>query len=230
MMDAKKFGCFIQTRRKELGLTQSQLAEQLGLTDKAISRWERGVGFPDISLLEGLAQALGVSVVELMRSERVEQEQIEIQEVEKMMVQTIDMAQELARTKWRSRMLRFVVLPLMTAVELFLMDVIVRYVNDSFYMRLLCLMVIGAVFSVGARAVGFIARCEYLNPPKPVLYHVTQIISCIGMLMFCFSWLLNTDGLRHLYGPVGIGGFLLILVYPGYLIWQEGREAGSETE
>lgn len=43
MMDAKKFGSFIQTRRKELGMTQSQLAQKLDVTDKAISRWERGV-------------------------------------------------------------------------------------------------------------------------------------------------------------------------------------------
>lgn len=43
MMDAKKFGCFIQARRKELGMTQSQVAEKLEVTDKAISRWERGV-------------------------------------------------------------------------------------------------------------------------------------------------------------------------------------------
>lgn len=59
MMDAKKFGTFIQTWRRELGMTQSLLAEKLGVTDKAISRWERGVGFPDISLLEPLHRHWG---------------------------------------------------------------------------------------------------------------------------------------------------------------------------
>ena len=230
MMDAKKFGTFIQTRRKELGMTQNQLAEKLGVTDKAISRWERGVGFPDISLLEPLAQALGVSVVELMRSERVEQEQIDVQEVEKMMVQTIDLAQELSRTKWRGRLLRFVAMPLLIVLDMFLNGVIIRYVTDSLWMRLICLFVVNSACTIGARGIGFIARCEYLNPPKPILNHVTQIITCIGMLMLCFSILLNTDGLRHLYLPVAVGGFLLILVYPGYLVWQESHEEMTETE
>ena len=230
MMDAKKFGTFIQTRRKELGMTQTQLAEKLGVTDKAISRWERGVGFPDISLLEPLAQALGVSVVELMRSERVEQEQIAIREVEEMMVQTIDLAQELARTKWRGRALRFVAMPLLIILDLFLIGVILRYVTDSFWLRLICLLVVNCACTIAARGIGFIARCEYLNPPKPMMYHVTQIISCVGVVLFCFSIFLNTDGLRHLYLPAAGVGFLLLLVYPGYMLWKSSWEETTETE
>ncbi len=66
-MDSKKIGVFIATRRKALGLTQAALAEQLHVTDKAISRWERGVGLPDISNLQPLAAALGVSTDQLMQ-------------------------------------------------------------------------------------------------------------------------------------------------------------------
>ena len=69
-MDAKKFGAFLAATRKEKKMTQAELAEQIHVTDKAISRWERGGGFPDIQTLEPLAQALGISVLELMRSER----------------------------------------------------------------------------------------------------------------------------------------------------------------
>ncbi len=72
-MDPRTFGSFIAETRKELQLTQAQLAEKLRVTDKAVSRWERGLGFPDILLLEPLAQALGVSLVELMRSRRIPQ-------------------------------------------------------------------------------------------------------------------------------------------------------------
>ena len=70
-MDAQKLGSFIATQRKELGLTQSDLAEKLHVTDKAISRWERGVGLPDINTIEPLATALNVSVLEVMKAELV---------------------------------------------------------------------------------------------------------------------------------------------------------------
>lgn len=71
-MDNQKTGALIAARRGELGFTQKQLAEQLHLSDRTISRWERGVGFPEISLLEPLADALGLSVLELLRGERME--------------------------------------------------------------------------------------------------------------------------------------------------------------
>ena len=58
-MDAKVFGKFIMERRKQLGMTQAELAEKINVTDKAVSRWERGLGFPDINTLEPLADALG---------------------------------------------------------------------------------------------------------------------------------------------------------------------------
>ena len=73
-MEAKKFGQFIAGIRKEKKMTQAELAGKIHVTDKAISRWERGLGFPDIQTLEPLAKALGISVLELMRSERQETE------------------------------------------------------------------------------------------------------------------------------------------------------------
>ena len=71
-MDVQQFGAFLQSRRKALGMTQSDLAEKLNVTDKAISRWERGVGFPDIKLLEPLANALELSLTELLKCEIME--------------------------------------------------------------------------------------------------------------------------------------------------------------
>ena len=66
-MDAQKFGTFIAVCRKEKNMTQADLAAELQVTDKAVSRWERGIGFPDINTLEPLADALDVSVLELKR-------------------------------------------------------------------------------------------------------------------------------------------------------------------
>lgn len=57
-MDTRKIGRFITELRKEQQMTQLQLAEQIHVTDKAISKWERGAGLPDISMLEPLADEL----------------------------------------------------------------------------------------------------------------------------------------------------------------------------
>ena len=66
-MDASKFGKLISDKKKTLGMTQSDLGNMLMVTDKAVSKWERGLGFPDINTLEPLAEALQVSVQEQKR-------------------------------------------------------------------------------------------------------------------------------------------------------------------
>lgn len=65
-MDAKKIGAFIAASRRARGLTQQQLAEQLGVTNRAVSKWETGQGLPDIAVLPDLATALGVTVDTLL--------------------------------------------------------------------------------------------------------------------------------------------------------------------
>lgn len=70
ILDANKFGNFVADRRKELHMTQKDLAAKIHVTDKAVSKWERGLGLPDISTIEILADALNVSINELMKSER----------------------------------------------------------------------------------------------------------------------------------------------------------------
>ena len=61
-MDAKSVGHTIAERRHGLGITQAELAETLGVTNKAVSRWECGAGLPDTALLEPLAKTLGIDV------------------------------------------------------------------------------------------------------------------------------------------------------------------------
>lgn len=64
-MDRYVTGAMIRRLREQRNITQHQLAEKLKVTDKAISKWETGRGYPDITLVEPLAEALGVSVIEL---------------------------------------------------------------------------------------------------------------------------------------------------------------------
>lgn len=76
-MDYEKIWIFIARKRKKLKLTQKDLADQLKITDRAVSRWERGLGCPDISLLEELSKLLGVSILEILHGEEIENKENE---------------------------------------------------------------------------------------------------------------------------------------------------------
>ena len=88
-MDATRFGLFVAEMRKENHMTQAELAAKIKVTDKAVSRWERGLGFPDINSLEPLAEALGVSVLELMKSEKIVETNIQCGDADTVLTDTI---------------------------------------------------------------------------------------------------------------------------------------------
>lgn len=98
-MNAEKFGAFVASCRKEQHMTQLELAQKLQVTDKAVSRWERGKGFPDISLLVPLSEALDISVLELMHSEKMEkrEERFTSEDVKGMMVKAAEMQEKCNR-------------------------------------------------------------------------------------------------------------------------------------
>jgi len=73
-MNPIKTGQFIQILRKERKLTQTELAEMLMITNKAVSRWETGDGFPDVVILPKLSEILGVSIDEILKGERITEE------------------------------------------------------------------------------------------------------------------------------------------------------------
>ena len=100
-MDQIKIGKFIATCRKNNNLTQLQLAEKLGITDKAVSKWERGITMPDSSIMLDLCDILGINVNELLSGERIIMENNN-QKNEQLL---LDMAKELEqknKTVWRA--------------------------------------------------------------------------------------------------------------------------------
>ncbi len=95
-MDNKKTGRLIAHRRKEMNLSQKQLAEKLNVTDKAVSKWETGNGAPDISMLTLLARTLNVSVIEILDGEYSENTNAELQS-EKIVLEALRKAKRTQR-------------------------------------------------------------------------------------------------------------------------------------
>ena len=104
-IDQQRFGQFVAALRKEKGWTQKQLAARIGVSDKAVSKWERALSLPDISLLEPLAAALGVTVAELLHGERLAAP-LEPQQVEALVTGAVQLGQHgfhsdpLRRLRW----------------------------------------------------------------------------------------------------------------------------------
>ena len=100
-MDQIKIGRFIAECRKKANLTQVQLADRLGITDKAVSKWERGVAMPDTSIMLDLCDILHISVNELLSGEKIDMENSD-QKNEQLL---LDIAKELEKknkTIWSS--------------------------------------------------------------------------------------------------------------------------------
>ena len=97
-----KMGQFISELRKEKKLTQKDLAEQLGVTDKAVSKWERGLSCPDISLLPKLSHILGVTTSELLNGEKSESSAPEANALVEATLQYADTATKnvIAKSAW----------------------------------------------------------------------------------------------------------------------------------
>ncbi len=94
-IDKARFGQFLAEERKRQGLTQKELARRLFLSDKAVSKWERGLSLPDVTLLIPLARELGVTVTELLEGRRLDTSRgMEMAEVEHLVKKTLSLSAE----------------------------------------------------------------------------------------------------------------------------------------
>lgn len=102
-IDKEKFGAFVAQLRKEQGMTQKELAQKVYVSDKAVSKWERGLSMPDITLLIPLSQILGVTVAELLECRRMEQAAIGSEHVEELMHKVITYFEETPTERQKRR-------------------------------------------------------------------------------------------------------------------------------
>lgn len=89
-MDLKKIGIYIAGKGKEAGMTQKQLAEKLGMSDKSVSKWERGICLPDVSVYMELCDILGISINEFLAGEDIAAENVVRQSEENLIEITKD--------------------------------------------------------------------------------------------------------------------------------------------
>lgn len=106
-MDKEQTGQLITELRKEKGMTQKQLADALNVTDKAVSKWERGLSFPDISMLEPISNVLDISIMEILAGKRQdENEVLTREEAQKLVNESVELGdEEIRHKKERSRLI-----------------------------------------------------------------------------------------------------------------------------
>lgn len=123
-MEQVKIGKFIAECRKEKGLTQSQLAEKLNITDKAISKWETGKGMPDASIMLDLCKELGINVNELLSGERLNEENYR-EKASENIVSMVKVADKNRKIRNRTIMI------FATIVLLFLIYIVIREIYQT---------------------------------------------------------------------------------------------------
>jgi len=191
-MDAEKFGAFIQERRKELGITQSELAQKIHVTDKAVSRWERAVGFPDIKLLEPLAQALEVSLTELLQAKRIESPA----EAEALECQTTQILEDQRKLSWQRRLVLAVGYAAIAAASVVLVRVSHNAaLSYSLQRAVYAIAILGGSFC--ARALQFIVERLYLKSKPWGIWHyphtwITYAVSIAGAWLSVSCWTIGT--------------------------------------
>lgn len=105
-MDLVKIGKYISGKRKNLGLTQKQLAEKIGMSDKSVSKWERGICLPDVSLYFDLCSILDISINEFLAGEDIVHENIEKKSEENIISVVTD-------SKHRQKRLKYIICALL---------------------------------------------------------------------------------------------------------------------
>ena len=176
-MDQVKIGKFISDERKAKGYTQKQLSELLGISDKTISKWERGNGFPEASLLLPLCNELEITVNELLTGERISQQNYKKKAEENM----VNMIREKEENK--QKILLTTIIGVISTITFVTLLLVVCFYTDVITLPIkMVLMVIAiSVFGVGLyvamwgdRKIGYFKcrNCNELFTPTFMQYNM----------------------------------------------------------
>lgn len=170
-MDQVLIGKFIAKERKKKGYTQKQLSEKIGISDKTISKWERGNGFPEVSLLLPLCNELDITVNELLSGERVSEEDYRKKAEENM----VNMIKE--REENKKKTILTVVTGLISIISFVTLLMVVSMYTDviALPVKIVLIGIACAIFFVGLvvamegeRTIGYYkcSKCDELYVPS----------------------------------------------------------------
>lgn len=182
-MDNQKFGKFILDLRKEKGWTQLELAKKLNVTDKAVSKWERGVGFPDIQMIEPLAETLDVSILEIMRSEKLNKKPIPMENANEAINNIMDVVTYQRKIERRNILIR---------ISIFAIIVLLIFLIDNMQWEglvMICLPII--MLGTGIYLIGL----SIYRARQKLSYFTTLLFGLLALLfpillilLFCFAY------------------------------------------
>lgn len=199
-MDAKEIGRTISTHRKALGLTQMQLAAQLQVSNRTVSKWENGDGFPDISLLPGLAAALDITIDELLTGEVPAQIQQSVSAAEARRAQG---RYQVAKIVAGALLVAGSVIGLITEVRLFWVKPFYMFIEIYLLVLAFVLVVVGAmVFLIGL--VRYRTEVQHLGTTN----RVEALVALAGAGLFPLFTVLR---FLHAYTRPGMAVFLVLL-------------------
>ena len=206
-MDPKEFGAFIHTRRKELGMNQAQLAERIHVTAKAVSRWERGVGFPSIELLQPLSDALEITIAELMQSKLLEKE-IPKEEAALLVSQTVETIRQQEALSWKRKLMLYGGYGVFLLIYFFLYDLGMDLSRESFWTGLILTEIAVFVWWFGNHALRSLLTGEPFNSKmtkKNWKHRAAMAVFFAGIILLlgACTWI-DANGIRDFLSVFGL--------------------------
>ncbi|MDY3274247.1 MAG: helix-turn-helix domain-containing protein [Agathobacter sp.] len=190
-MDQEKIGVFIQTLRKEKGLTQKELAEQVGVSDKTISKWENGNGIPDTMSLPLLCESLGVRVSELLAGETLPLE-VYSEKTEETIVNLLKEGEHMRKGRWVHLVLGIIALALgfsMIFMDSFMGGMSAGWFYDPVTIISMLLICVAGVFLTGAWK-----KRVVISTLRKIVLPAGAIISVVNTMNVLNNLLLESDG------------------------------------
>ena len=182
-MDNQKFGRFIRDLRKKANMTQKELGEKLNVTDKAVSKWERGLGFPDITIINLLAETFGITASEVLNAEIGKKDTIDVEKAVQEAVEKVTKEKEKKENRKRKlikvvKIVSIIIFVLMLLLQLGYLCIMkpngYEYINDSiFYIVNELIMITGVAF--------LILQLKKLKIIKTVTVIIAVILSIINL-------------------------------------------------
>ena len=193
-MNQEKIGTFIADMRKGQGMSQKQLAEAVGVTDKSVSKWECGKSLPEISKMESLCEALHININELLSGERLS-EAVYLQKAEENMLDLIHESEiKVNQTNSVSVIMMIVLSVLFIAFMMqrtFLFDGTVGWAAWIDMPTMVTMIVVTVLYLIGTKTMGAFRRAFVIVSSKKSYTYTEICASRIAVKMFQASWLIT---------------------------------------